>query len=260
MWIAVAIVFVRGLGAIASEPTDTVADRAAQTAAAGFPDDEARAFAVRFVSAYLDPSPRGEVADFFADGLSDRAAVVSPRSPGAGVAWATVAREVRLGGSRALITVASLTEDGGERYLTVPVARDGHGGLAVYAPPSFVPPPPRASLDGDDISPLTGPGAEAIGDLAARFVRAYVAGAGRASLAYLLLPGIRLVPMPPGLRVVSVDALDQATATQAGHRSVVVSVRVRETDTGTVYPLAYRLDVERRDRWYVAAVAGGPGA
>ena len=257
LWIAVAVVLVRGLGAIVSDPAGTPAGRGAQIAAVRFPDDEARAFAVRFVSAYLDG---GGVARFLADGLSDRAAVVPPRGPGARVAWATVAREASLGGARALVTVAALRRDGTSRYVTVPVARDERGGLVVSGLPSFSAPPPRASVDGDDVEPLAGAGAQAITELAERFLREYVAGADRAALAYLLLPGVEVAPLPAGLRLVSVDALDQTTATTGRRRSVIASVRVRESRSGAVYPLAYQLEVERRDRWYVAAVAGGPGA
>jgi hypothetical protein len=251
----------RGVGAIVSDPADDLAGRTL-VGEARFPDDEARAFAVRFVRVYLDPSPGGgEIARFLADGLSDRAAVVPPRGPGASVAWATVARAAPLGGARALVTVAALRRDGSSRYVTVPVARDARGGLVVSGLPSFSPPPPRAALDGEDVEPLTGPGAGPIGDLAERFLRAYVAGAGRAALAYLLLPDAEIVPLPPGLRVVSVDALDQTTSTTAGRRrSLIASLRVRESSTGAVYPLGYRIEVARRDRWYVAAVAGGPGA
>ncbi len=257
LWVAVAVVLVRGVGAIASDPAGTPSGRGAQIAAVRFPDDEARAFAVRFVSAYLGG---GGVARFLADGLSDRAAVVSPRSPGASVAWATVARAASLGGARALVTVAAFRRDGTSRYVTVPVARDRRGGLVVSGLPSFSAPPPRASLGGEDVEPLAGAGAKAITELAERFLREYVAGAGRAELAYLLLPGAEVAPLPSGLRVVAVDGLAEATATTGWRRSVVASVRVRESSTGAVYPLAYRLEVARRDRWYVVAVAGGPGA
>jgi hypothetical protein len=260
LWIAVAIVLVRGIGAIASDPDGAPTGRGAQIAEVRFPDDEARAFAVRFVNAYLDPAGAGSVARFLADGLSDRAAVVPPRGPGASVAWATVARAASLGGARALVTVAALRRDGTSRYVTVPVARDQRGGLVVSGLPSFSPPPPRANVDGEDVEPLTGRGAAAISELVERFLREYVAGADRAALSYLLVPGARVAPLSAGLRVVAVDGLDQATSTTGRRRSVIASVRVRESSTGAIYPVAYRLDVARRDRWYVAAVAGGPGA
>jgi hypothetical protein len=256
LWLAVAIVLVRGVGSIMSEPAGP-AGRA--TAEPKFPDAEARAFAVRFASAYLDP-PAGGLAGYLADGLSDPADVMAPRGPGAKVAWATVAREASLGDSRALVTVAVLTDAGASRYVSVPVARDDRGGLVVSALPSFSPPPPRAAGGGEDVEPLTGPGADAVGDLAERFLRAYLNGANRQALAYLILPGATVTPMHGGLAVVSVDGVDQiaSTAATARRRSVVVSVTVRGRETGAVYPLAYRLEVAKRDRWLVAEVAGGP--
>jgi hypothetical protein len=258
LWIAVGIVLIRGVGSIVSEPAATIGGAGVE--AGGFPDDEARAFAVRFASAYLDPPPGG-LAGYLADGLSDTAAVTLPRGPGAKVAWATVAREASLGDSRALVTVAALTDTGASRYVTVPVARDERGGLVVSALPSFSPPPPRAALGGEDVEPLTGPGSEAVGDLAERFLRAYLSGGDSDALAYLLAPGAAVTPMPGGLAVVSFDGADQIAATATvRRRSVRVSVTVRDRETGAVYPLGYRLEVARRDRWYVAAVAGGPGA
>jgi hypothetical protein len=37
---------------------------------------------------------------------------------------------------------------------------------------------------------------------------------------------------------------------------VLVEVRARDRATRSVYPLEYRLDLVRRDRWYVAGVQG----
>jgi hypothetical protein len=255
LWLAVGIVLIRGVGSIVSEPAGP-SDRAA--AEPRFPDAEARAFAVRFASAYLDP-PLGGLAGYLADGLSDQAAVTPPRGPGAKVAWATVARESSLGDSRALVTVAVLTDAGASRYVTVPVARDKRGGLVVSALPSFSAPPPRAVLRGEDVEPLTGPGSEAVGDLAERFLRAYLSGGDSDALAYLLVPGAAVAPMPGGLAVVSFDGADQVAATAtARRRSVRASVTVRDRETGAVYPLGYRLEVVKHDRWHVAEIAGGP--
>lgn len=259
LWLAVAVVLVRGMAAIVAgpEPAD---HRVPAAERGGASDDEARAFAVRFVHAYLDPSSRGRITRFLADGLSDRVAMVPPRSPGASVASTTVAREVSLGDSRALITVAVLASDGTSRYLTVPVERDRHGGLAVSALPSFSPPPPRAADRGEDADPLTGPGTEAIGAVVKRFLREYLSGADAGTLAYLLAPDAKVAPMPRGLAVVSIDALDEIASRRDGgdRRTVRASVSVRDRRTGAVYPLSYRIDVGRRDRWHVVAVAGGP--
>jgi hypothetical protein len=171
-----------------------------------------------------------------------------------------VAREVSLGESRALVTVAVGLEGGGSRYLTVPVARDEAGGLAVFEAPSFSAPPARGTVTGGDPVPLSGSAAEAITDLTERFLRRYVVGAGEPGLAYFLAPGVRVASMPDGLEVVSVDGVDAVGRSGGSRRWVLASVRVRDDATGAVYALAYRVEVVRHDRWYVAAVAGGPGA
>jgi hypothetical protein len=54
LWACIALVFVRGLGAIASTPSHASADR---SRGASFPSAEADVFAVRFADAYLSFSP-----------------------------------------------------------------------------------------------------------------------------------------------------------------------------------------------------------
>lgn len=259
LWALIVVVFVRGVGAILA-PADRSPDRSEHRSewALGFPDGEARAFAVRFAAAYLrgDTAP---LAEFVVDGLSDSAGLFgSRRGLGADVAWAVVAREVSLGESRALVTVAVGLEGGGSRYVTVPVARGGAGGLVVFEAPSFSPPPAQAKVTRDEPVPLSGPGAEAITDLAARFLRRYLSGAGESALAYFLAPGVRLASMPQGLEVMSIEGVDALAPPVGARRRVLASVRLRDEATDGVYGLAYRMKVVRRDRWYVAAVAGGP--
>ena len=265
LWAVLLVVLARGLGAIFGGEHDRTAGVAGRPAA-GFPDAEARAVAARFARAYLSVSPGGDqrrdrvVAGLLADGLSDRAAPVVPRrSPGARVAWATVAREDSLGDSRALITVAVFFDDGRARDLTVPVARDRDGGLVVFDLPYFTAPPARAQLAADEPVALPDEVAGPVGGLAERFLRLYVEGAPRSELAYLLAPGSRVDALAAGLSLVAVDEVGEppGTVQTGGHRTVLASVRVRDEATGAVYPLRYRLRVTQRDRWYVAAVEGG---
>lgn len=265
LWVLIAVVLVRGVGAILSGNHPEAGSGQSSVRVERFPDGEARAFAVRFVSAYLDGSRgdvrSGSVGEFLAEGLSDSAGEFAPRrGPGAQVAWAMVAREVPLGGSRALLTVAVLLVDGRTRYVTVPVAGDERGGLAVFEPPSFSPPPPRGAVDARQPAPLSGASAEAIVDLTSRFLRSYLSGASAAALEYFQAPGTRLAPMTDGLEVVSIDRVDGLgpPGARGRRRAVLAAVQVRERATGTVYALAYRVTVVRRDRWQVAGVAGGP--
>jgi hypothetical protein len=262
LWGCLALIAVRGVGDILTGPEPIDDSRFGATGEASrFPDGQARAFAVRFAQAFLSPAGAGErPAGFLAEGLSDRATVVpSSRGLGAGVAWASVARDVPLGGSRALVTVAAFLDDGRVRHLTVPVARDGAGRLVVFDLPSFTAPPARGVVPAVEPVPLDGPGAGAVADLAERFVRAYVSGAGAGRLAYLLAPGVTVAPLGEGLSVVGVDEVGQAGDSDGPRRTVLVAATVRDETTGATYPTRYRLEVVRRDRWYVAAVQGGPG-
>jgi conjugative transposon protein TcpC len=261
LWALIVVVLVRGVSAIFAVERGP-GDGRSPAFAAPVPDGEGRAFAVQFATAYLDASHHDTAVEgFLADGLSDRADMIVPRrGPGARVASAMVAREISLGESRALLTVAVSFDDGRTRYLSVPVARDSDGGLVVFEAPSFSPPPTRGTTSGTELSPLSDPGAEAIADLTGRFLRAYLAGAGRSALAYFLAPGVRLAPMGDGLEIVAVDGIDalDPPGSDGPRRMVLASVRVRDQATRVVYGLAYRVEVVRRGRWYVAAVAGAP--
>jgi Conjugative transposon protein TcpC len=257
LWVCVALVFVRGLADIASGPDGTRVGSRWTRQALG---DEARAFAVAFARSYLTVPQPAELERFFADGLRDRAsAIVSPHSPGVQVTQATVAREVSLGSSRALFTVAALTSDGHLSYLAVPVAMDGRGGLAVDDLPAFAAPPRRGSVAVQAPAVLSGAEEDAIGGLVRRFLSAYLDGEPDGAFGYLLAPGAQIAPMASGLRLLAVDELAEEQGA-AGRRVVVATVRVRASHARAIYTQRYRLTVVRRDRWYVAAVAGGPGA
>lgn len=258
LWAVVALVAVRGVGDIVAGD-EPATDRPVRVAG-GVVDGQARAFAISFVRSYLSPPGGGRpAAGFLADGLGDRAAdSVPPRGPGAQVAWAMVVREASLGGSRALVTVAAFLADGRVRYVAVPIARDARGRPSVFDLPSFHGPPPAGTAPPATPVPLDGPHAGALADLAGRFVRDYVAGSGSGRLSYLTEPGSEITPLDGDLEVAEVEDVAQADSDSGRLRTLVVSVRVRDRETGGVYPLAYRLEVVRRDRWYVAAVHGGP--
>lgn len=254
---------VRGLAGIAAGTQVVRRGRGAGRQVAGRQvagGDEARAFAVAFARSYLSvPQPAG-VGRFFADGLRDRASVfVSPHGPGVVVTQATVAREVSLGSSRALFTVAAFTSDGQTVYLTVPVAVDARGGLVVDDLPSFGAPPRRGTAPALAPAPLTSAAAEPIASLVRRFLSVYLDGEPEGALASMLAPGARVAPMGAGLRLVVVDELGEEPGAD-GRRVVVATVRVRCSPARAIYTQRYRLTVVHLDRWYVAAVEGGPGA
>lgn len=270
LWAAVAVIFIRGIGAVLSSPVRPLAP--ASSAPAAVPaagDQEAQAFAVGFARVYLTFSPGREaqwaraVAPFLASGLSDRAAAVLPRrGPGQQVAQATVARVASLGGTRALITVACSFTDPTRpaRYLSVPVTRGEGGGLSVFDLPSLSAPPPVGSVAFADPPPLAGPDAAEIQQLVGRFLGAYVSGQDPSGLAYLLAPGASVPPLGGGLALVSLDSVGQDEPPIATGASVDAAVHIRDVQSGAIYQLRYRLSLVHRDRWYVSAVAGGPSA
>ncbi len=268
LWAAVGLVLVRGVGDIlADDPQPAAHPAPVRTSAAQFPDGEARAFAIAFARTYLTVDPSDErgarrLAPFVSSSLSDQVAPsVSPRSPGAEVAFATVAREVHLGESRALITVAVFLRNGGDRYLTVPVARDEAAGLVVYDLPALSAAPAAGAGDPPAVSELSGPDGAAVEDLAARFLRVYLHGGSRAELAYLLAPGVHVAPMGRGLVVEAIEEVARLGALHPTRLQVAVTARVRESATRARYRLRYRLAVERSDdRWQVTSVAGGPAS
>jgi hypothetical protein len=268
LWACVAVLLVRGLEAILSGPKGT-RETAAVSAVRSpvFPDAEARAFAASFARAYLTVSPGRErrrertLSWFFAPGVAEEAVVrVPPHGPEVAVAQVSVARETQLGAGRALVTVAASLSNGRAVYLSVPIARDERGGLAVYDLPAFSAPPPAGQIASEEPAPLTGADAEAVRDVAGRFLEAYLSGAGPASLAYYLVPGARVAPMRPQLRLMAVEEIARDREAPAGQQAVAVRVRVRDGLTRAIYPQRYRLVVVKRDRWYVAAVTGGPSA
>jgi hypothetical protein len=251
LWACVAVVFVRGLEAVASGPP-APRHSAGRVVAPGWPDEQAQAFAVAFARVYLTVSPNAPtareraVAGFLSQGLSDQATVVvSPHSPGVAVAEAMVAREASLGGSRVLLTVAAFMSDGRTLYLTVPVARDQGGGLSVFDLPSFSAPPAPGTAAAPSSSPLTDPQAGAISDLTGRFLAAYLDGGGESAYAYLLAPGVRVTAMASGLQLVAVDEI-AAESSAGASRVVSVSVRVREMVSRAIYSLRYRVTVVLR--------------
>ncbi len=262
LWAGIGVLLIRGVGAVLSSVPNS--DHRALIAAAVPADLEAQAFAVRFSRAYLSwrhgaaAQHSRALGPFFSSDVRDRAAATLPRrGPGQLVAQATVARSQDLGSGRALITVASELAAGGTVFLTVPVARDGQGGLDVFALPALTAPPPPGSSPAIAPDPPTGADAGEIQALVQRFLAAYVSGRDPSGLAYLVAPGAVIAGRSPGLRLESLDHVGQLSI--GGARMVVeADVHVGDRASGASYPLAYRLDLEHRDRWYVAGVEGGP--
>jgi Conjugative transposon protein TcpC len=267
LWVAVAVVLVRGLGDLLAPPRPTPTVRAAERTGDAWPDDAARAFAVEFATAYLHHSPhddQGERARRIANfGAIELAGELAPRfarrAPEQAVRSATVAGSSTLDDQHALVTVAATVGSGGAvrtRYVSVPVARDAGGGLVVYDTPSFVAAPARAAVSPVDGEPLIGDERSAVADVVGRFLRAYLAGDSGA-LGYLVPPRTRIAAAAGGLELVELGSITSPADASGAERLVLVRVQARDAVSGALYALRYRVALVRRDRWYVAAVGGG---
>ena len=254
LWGLVALVLVRGLGDIVGFGDDRLAGPATG-AEAQVADDRARAFAAGFARAYLTGD--ASLGRYVPEGLAARG--LPERSSGEPVAVeaATVAAERRLSARRVLITVAcELAGAAGTRYVAVPLARDVRGGLAVFAPPALVAGSELGEVVVEEPPPLEGPQAASVERLTERFLAGYLSADDAEDLGYLSVPGARIEPVGPDLELLELVRVGQSGPSLGRRRTVLVEVRARDRATRSVYPLQYRLDLVRRDRWHVAGVQG----
>jgi hypothetical protein len=168
-----------------------------------------------------------------------------------------VAATQELGGGRAVLTVACDLRDGRSLYLAVPISRSGAGEAAVSGAPWVVAAPSTAGVEVQRPRPLAGPEAGAIRALAAKFLPAYLAARSARDLSYLLAPGASVAPLGGALEPLgSAGSVAQLGDGEGNRRTVVVSGRFRDPASGAVYWLVYRLELLRRNRWYVRSVQG----
>lgn len=253
IWAVIALLLVRGLGAVLA-PAQVSAPIAARGEDAG---QASASLAVSFARAYLtNPVPR-KLTPFLAEG----AKVGSGRQTagrGADVAQAELAATHELGGGRAVLTVACDLRDGRSLYLAVPISRSGAGEVAVSGAPWVVAEPSTAGVEGERPRPLAGTEAGAIRALAAKFLPAYLAARSARDLSYLLAPSASVAPLGGALEPLgSGGSVAQLGDGEGNRRTVLVSGRFRDPASGAVYRLAYRLELVRRNRWYVRSVQGG---
>jgi hypothetical protein len=213
------------------------------------------AFAIRFARAYLEDPSSQALQPLLAAG----AQIGTGRPPsarGAEVAQAEVLRSTDVGDGRAVVTVACELRDSRALYLTVPIVRFRAGEVAALGAPSIVAVPPVAGADPERPRPLAGPGAAAIEALVSRFLPAYISSRAGSDLSYYLAPGAGVIPLGGSVELLGVEGVSQLDSGEGSRRTVIANVRVREAVTGATYPLAYRLELVRRGRWYVESVQG----
>jgi hypothetical protein len=251
LWALVGLLLLRGISGVLTEP------RGADTATAernSSSDPATAAFAVRFARTYLsEPSPQA-LAPFLAPGTSAPAHLGS--DAGARVEQAEVAGTRDLGNGQAIVTVACELGDARTLYLAVPIVREGAGEVAAQGVPAIVAGPAGVGESVEAPRALAGPDAGAIDELVRRFLPVYFSASDPGDLTYLLAPGATVTPPGGDFELLAVASVKQLGGGEGARRTALATVRVRDTATGAVYPLAYRLQLLRRDRWYVEAVEG----
>jgi hypothetical protein len=251
LWGTVCVLLIRGLASVLSAPAEAPPSRPGATGG----ETATAAFAVRFARAYLeDPSPEA-LTPFLAAGANVGASR-PPSAQGAEVAQAEVVRSAEVGDGRAVVTVACELRDSRTLYLAVPIFRFGAGEVAALGAPSIVAVPAVVGADPERPQPLAGPDAPAIQSLVEKFLPAYLTAKQASDLSYLLAPGAEAIPLAGSLELLGTPTDAQLGSEEGTRRTVVASASVREPVSGAVYPLAYRLEVVRRGRWYVSGVEG----
>jgi hypothetical protein len=254
IWIVLGLLLVRGVGAVLTRP-QTAAPVGGAARIAG--DQASSALAVGFARTYLDDPSSRALAPFLAEGARVGGGH-SPGGQGASVAQAEVSATQRLGGGREVLTVACELRDGRTLYLAVPISRSGAGEAAVTGAPWVVAAPSAAGVVAERPRPIGGPEADSIRSLAAKFLPAYLRARSARDLSYLLAPGASITPLAGVLVPLgTAGSVSQLGEGEGRRRTVLVAGRFRDSASGAVYRLAYRLRVVRRNRWCVEAVEGG---
>jgi hypothetical protein len=257
LWLLILVLLLRGIAGVVGASQEHMVVRTVRMVPASWPGDEARAFAVGFARAFLTSPPSASSLQAFVG--PDLASTVVPQAVAKGrpqsVIVATVARTAVVDRQHVLITVAAVVsgKSVSTRYLTVPVARDGSGGLVVDDLPSFAAAPPRAQPPEVDTEPLPATEAGAIGDVLTHFFRSFLAGRAD-DLQYFAPPGVWLGAPAQAYVMQGTPSLAVVGPTSGSVRTVLVAVQARDAQTGVTYPLRYRMRMVRRDRWYVAAI------
>ena len=258
LWCLVAVLLIRGAAGLFEREQSAPASRSSRPVASAWPDDGARAFAADFARAYLSYSPKDPEAS--ADAVR---AFVAPQlassvvpaygedAPRRAVGSVSVARVERIDELHARIIVAAATT-AGTRYVTVPVARDSHGGLVVSELPSLAAPPARASVPASSLESVPARERGAIEDVVRRSLSAYLAG-DAGELAYYARSGVRIGALDAAHELVEVVSLALLAPAEGRTRLVLATIRARDA-AGVGYQLAYRVELVREDRWLVAAV------
>jgi hypothetical protein len=233
---------VRGIGAVIAPPEET--NPTADEAASQNVDDRVAATVIGFARDYF-ADPRGVA----------RQGTPGAHTSGSGphVAQAEVAGIRRVAADVSVVTVACELTTGQTKNLAIPI-RDEAGGFTVLGAPYLVAGSVGSAFEPERGAPLSGTDAEEITKLVTRFVGAYASAERAADLVYFVAPGSEIVPVG-GFDLDGEPEVAQLTDGDAT-RTVAARVRLKDQATGTLYPLRYRLELVKRQRWFVADVQG----
>jgi Conjugative transposon protein TcpC len=268
LWALVLVLLLRGVAGVLAQDTSSPSPQPAvrPATAATWPDDAARSFAADFARAYLSWSP--EHPERYDEALApfvsaDVAGTIEPTfgedAPRQVVQATSIARVVPLDERHALVTVAAAvaTPEVTTRYLTVPVARDSAGGLVVDDLPSLAAPPARAQVAEPETQQLSATDQQQIADVVESFLSAYLSGG---DLTYVTPPGVHIAALAGGYELAGMSSLVAVGPVTGDTRTVLVTVRAKETESRVEWPQRYRMTLVLRDRrWYVAAINSGKG-
>ena len=259
LWSALALVLVRGALTILAPAVSPDAGRTNTIRTRSqFPNPGAVAFAVSFARVYLAHEPgesqaahMARLRTFLTADLAAGADSFVQGGRAFQVLQTSAAGTAALDPRHAQITVRVDAVGSATRYLTVPVATDANGGLAVFAQPSFSPLPPLAETGGEPVQTIDPQVQAQLEDLLGRFFRIYLGGPSE-ELTYFAPPGSHLRAVAGRFdRIVLVGIT--GSGPQSGNRVAVVAT-VRARTAGATDLLSYRVRLQRQARWYVAAV------
>jgi hypothetical protein len=221
------------------------------------PDPGAVSYAALFARRYLawnaaEPEASRRALEEFAEpGMEPEAGLRPPSNGEQRVEWAEVVQEREPVPGEHVYTVAAQTSTAGLVYLTVSVAREPDGSLALVGYPAFVGAPAIGQAQAQaHLREVQEPELRTVVE---RALRNYLAGS-ESELQADLASGARVSLPHIGLSLQSLQRLDWAAGADA-----VVAVVQAEEGRGGQYTLAYELDVTRtQGRWEVAAVQMDP--
>jgi conjugative transposon protein TcpC len=252
LWAVVLLLLYRGGAAIVkgeAQPATAPTPRAELTAGT---DTRVTAFAVRFARTYLADSSAANLTDLLAEGVT--VAGGGPAPAERRVAQAEVLTVMPAGSDRLIVTVQCELENREVQNLAVPIARDSAGEVAAVGAPAFVAAPGKGRTEAEQSQPIPGADAESIRELASRFIETFLSGTSAADLEYLTPPDSEMAPLG-GYQPAGSVSVTQIGEENGRSRTVLARVTVHGPN-GEIYPLGYRLRLEKRDRWYVTAIEG----